>query len=282
MIRLLLAALLLAAAPVLGTAQAQVAPPHPGEPGGEPVDVELALGIDVSGSVDPEEARLQREGYIAAFRHPQIIQAIQSGILGRIAVSYFEWAGFGHMRVIADWTLIHDEASANAFADILSGNPPQRAYRTAISDAIDYAAGSFDGNGFDGQRRVIDLSGDGPNNHGNLVTQARDRAVAQGITINGLPIVNDRPSPSGRLQIANLDLYYQDCVIGGPRAFVVVANDFIDFARAVKRKLFLEIAGLQPAEPVLPTLVPAQLRQQPRTSPPCNIGEMRRMEWWDN
>lgn len=272
--------LLLAAFTFSAPAVAQVAPPITREAGGEPVDLELALGVDVSGSIDWEEAELQRRGYVDAFRHPQIIEAIQSGMLGRIAVTYYEWAGFGHMKVIADWTLVEDEATAHAFADKLAETRPRPASRTAISDAIDFAAGIFDGNGFDGQRRVIDLSGDGPNNHGELVTLARDRAVAQGITINGLPIVNDRPSPSGRPPLKDLDLYYRDCVIGGPRAFMVVANDFIDFARAVRRKLFLEIAGLMPEPHLEPVLMPAQLQQQERIAPPCDIGEKLRQRWW--
>ncbi|MBT5047990.1 MAG: DUF1194 domain-containing protein, partial [Rhodospirillaceae bacterium] len=164
-----------------------------------PVDLELALGIDVSGSVDEEEAVLQRNGYIAAFRHPSIVDAIQHGGLGRIAVSYYEWAGFGHMKIIAPWTLIKDKATADGFADLLTREQPETARRTAIAAAISFGADYFDGNGFAARRRVLDISGDGPNNWGELVNVARDRAVARGITINGLPIVNDRPSYSGRM-----------------------------------------------------------------------------------
>lgn len=238
-----------------------------------PVDLELALGIDVSGSVDDEEAMLQRQGYIAAFRHPDVIRAIEEGMLGRIAVGYYEWAGYGHMRVIAGWTEIGDAKTANAFADVLTLNPPETAYRTAIASAIDFAALWFDRNGFEGTRRAIDISGDGPNNWGGPVTRARDRAVEQGITINGLPIVNNRPGPSGWPQIPNLDLYYRDCVIGGPGAFIVVANSFEEFAVAVRRKLITEIAGLDPPDPPA-RLVPVQLRPG-RAAPPCDIGERR-------
>jgi hypothetical protein len=213
-----------------------------------PVDLELALGIDVSRSIDVEEARLQREGYIAAFRHARVIEAIKSGMLGRIAVMYYEWGGFGYLKVIADWTLIEDQATAHAFADALTLAPLGTARRTTISAAIDFGVSVLDGNGFEGTRRVIDLSGDGPNNLGELVTRARDRAVAEGVTINGLPIMNDRPSFSGWPPLPNLDLYYRDCVIGGPRAFLVVASDFLDFARAVRRKLVLEIADLAPGD----------------------------------
>lgn len=244
----------------------------------EAVDLELALGVDVSGSIDAEEALLQRQGYIAAFSHPQVIDAIRYGPLGRIAVAYYEWAGFGHMKIIADWTVVHDKASADVFVEKLRNPPPQRAHRTAISDAIEFAVPFFDRNNFDGARRVLDLSGDGANNFGRLVTEARDVAVAEGITINGLPIVNNRPSRYGGPAIPDLDLYYEDCVIGGPGAFIVVARDFVDFATAVRRKLILEIAGLQPAprprsEPVSSAgLVPIQAR----SAPPCDIGERMR------
>lgn len=250
-----------------------------------PVDLELALGIDVSGSVDEEESVLQRNGYIAALRHPSIVDAIQHGRLGRIAVSYYEWAGFGHMKIIAPWTLIKDKKTANDFADLLTREEPETARRTAIAAAITFGTDYFDRNGFFARRRVLDISGDGPNNWGELVHMARDRALARGITINGLPIVNYRPSFSGRIPMANLDLYYRDCVIGGPGAFYIVANDFKDFARAVLRKLVLEIAGLQPKRPALRHSqrrsllihVAGKPAGANRTAPPCNAGE--RMRW---
>ncbi len=254
------------------------------------VDLELALGIDVSGSVDDEEAILQRNGYIAAFRHPSIIDAIQHGTRGRIAVSYYEWAGFGHMKIIAPWTLIQDKASAGAFATALTAEGPETARRTAIAAAISFGAGYFDRNGFAGKRRVLDISGDGPNNWGDRVDSARDLAVARGITINGLPIVNDRPSFSGRLPMQNLDLYYRDCVIGGPGAFYVIAKDFKDFARAVLRKLVLEIAGRQPAAPMPrragslhrnKLLVLIAGRAAKRVAPPCDAGERMRWRRWE-
>ena len=251
------------------------------------VDLELALGIDVSGSVDEEEAILQRNGYIAAFRHPSIVDAIKHGALGRIAVFYYEWAGFGHMKTIAPWTLIEDKESADAFANILTRDQPETARRTAIAAAISYGARSFDANGFAGKRRVLDISGDGPNNWGERVDTARDWAVTRGITINGLPIVNDRPSFFGRPPMKDLDLYYRDCVIGGPGAFYVVAKDFKDFARAVLRKLILEIANREPAgseyrqTTAVPTnslLLPvSETRRTDRTAPPCDAGE--RMRW---
>lgn len=231
----------------------------------EPVDLELALGIDVSGSVDDEEARLQREGYIAAFRHPDVIRAIQGGFLQRIAVAYYEWAGYGHHRVIAGWTMIDGAAAANAFADKLTLEPPQTASRTAIASAIEFSVTWFEGNDFEGTRRVVDISGDGPNNWGNYVTVSRDKAIAAGVTINGLPIINDRPGPSGWSQMRDLDLYYRNCVIGGPGAFIVVANTFEDFATAVRRKLILEISGRTPPARLMPA--------QARIAPPCDSGE---------
>jgi len=256
-----------------------------------PVDLELALGIDVSGSVDEEEAMLQRNGYIAAFRHPSVIDAIRSGPLGRIAVTYYEWAGFGHMKTVAPWTVISDKASANAFASLLTVEPPETARRTAIAAAIVFGAGSFDGNGFAGRRRVLDISGDGPNNWGGRVDEARDLAVARGITINGLPIVNDRPSFFGLPAMKDLDLYYRDCVIGGPGAFYVVAKDFKDFARAVLRKLILEIAGRPPAGPMmrwaaspgnrLLVRVADRLSAPARVAPPCDAGEWPRFQRFD-
>lgn len=237
------------------------------------VDLELALGIDVSRSIDAGEARLQRQGYIQAFRDPELIEAIETGILGRIAVGYYEWAGYGHADIIVDWMVIDSTASANAFADRLQQDLPLSASRTSISGAIEFAQPWFDDNGFEGTRRVIDISGDGPNNWGNLVTTARDQAVASGITINGLPILDPGGGPFSRFNIANLDLYYRDCVIGGTGAFLVVAADFNDFARAVRRKLVLEIAGLHPTprQHFGPSKVQAD--RQAQISPPCNVGE---------
>lgn len=249
---------------------------------GMEVDLELALGIDISRSVDAEEAQLQRQGYIDAFRHPSVIGAIQHGPLGRIAVSYYEWSGLTEVNLVADWTLIHDQRTAHAFADLLARDTPAVGRRTGIANGINFAVGHFDDNAFTARRRVIDISGDGPNNHGELVTFARDRAVARRITINGLPIMNDKPSPSGRPPLKNLDLYYRDCVIGGPGAFYVISNDFKDFARAVLRKLVIEIANLTPARKAPRKLLIRAALRPARTAPPCDIGETLRQQWWDN
>lgn len=214
-----------------------------------PVDLELVLAVDVSGSIDAEEAKLQRQGYVAALAHPQVIEAIESGPIGQIAIAYFEWANYRHQRMVAEWTLVGDRASAEALAGTVAEAPLVSAHWTSISGAIDFAVGLFDDNGYQGLRRVVDISGDGYNNNGRPVQIARDEAVAAGITINGLPIVNDRPNPWGSAPAADLDLYFQNHVIGGPGAFVIVAEDFTDFARAILAKLILEIAGTPSAEP---------------------------------
>ena len=221
-----------------------------------PVDLELVLAVDISGSVDELEAQLQREGYIAALRHPHVIEAIQGGMFRRIAATYVEWAGDHYQHTMLDWTLLEDGAGAHGFADALAETPLMTAHWTSISGAIDYGAALFDNNGFDGVRRVIDISGDGYNNRGRRVELARDEAVAAGITINGLPIVNDRANPWGGSPPKDLDLYYEERVIGGPGAFIVVAKDYTSFASAILSKLLLEIAGATPSESALAAAVP--------------------------
>lgn len=233
-----------------------------------PVDLELVLAVDVSGSIDEEEARLQRDGYVAAIADPKVVAAITGGMLGRIAVTYFEWAGEGWQSPVLDWRVIRDQASASAFAAELAKVQINAGPWTSISSAIDFAVPRFAENDYDGTRRVIDISGDGANNSGRLAPVARDDAVRRGVIINGLPIVNDRMNISRR-PIPNLDLYYRNCVIGGPGAFIVVAHDFRDFARAIRRKLILEIAGV--AVPPRPKLI----RAAARIAPPCDIGERR-------
>ena len=245
----------------------------------EPVDLELVLAVDVSRSIDEGEARLQREGYIRAFRDPQVLRAIQHGILGRIAVAYVEWAGVGHWRLVAGWHLIEGSEGAEAFIARLAEQPPVAAMRTSISGGIEFSLRQFDGNGFEGTRRVIDVSGDGPNNDGFLVTELRDKAIAAGVTINGLPIMDAGGGIYSWYNIPDLDLYYENCVIGGPGAFIVTADGFANFADAVRKKLILEIAGRARAEP--PRLILAQARSEARIPPPCDIGEMLRSQQED-
>ncbi len=236
------------------------------------VDLELVLAADISESMDIEEAALQRHGFAQAIRSPEVIAAIRSGRLGRIAVAYIEWAGDGYQNTLVDWTEVGDENSAAAFAEAVEWSTPRTATWTSISTAIRYAARSFQGNGFRGERRIIDISGDGPNNKGAYVVDARDRAVADGIVINGLPIVNDRPNPYGYPVLPNLDLYYEDCVIGGPGSFIVTADGFKDFARAIRIKMVLEIADVAPPNPLLRSVA-----QRPR--PPCDAGEQQLRGW---
>ena len=239
-----------------------------------PVDLLLALAVDVSRSVDDEEARLQRQGYIQAFRDPEVVAASRSGMLGRVAVGYFEWAGEGNNVTASDWTLIEDAAGAAAFADSLGLKPPQPMLWTSISGAIDYALPWLEKSDFDATRKVIDISGDGPNNSGDLVVPARDRAIAAGVTINGLPIMDQGVGMYSAYNIRNLDLFYRDCVIGGPGAFLIVAENFNYFARAVRRKLILEIANrVPPPDAPRARFLPAQAGPDNRASPPCNVGE---------
>jgi hypothetical protein len=241
------------------------------------VDLVLALAVDVSLSIDETEARLQREGYIAAFRDPAVIGAIGSGMLGRIAVGYFEWAGDGSIRVVADWTLVEGRASAHAFADILRRASPSPAFWTSISGALSFALPWLRDNAFEGTREVIDISGDGPNNSGARVTAARDAAIGAGVTINGLPILDDGMGPNSAFYIEDLDLFYRNCVIGGPGAFLVVAKNFTDFGRAIKRKLILEIANRAP--PPRTRIVLASGAPPRRLGPPCTIGEQIRLNF---
>ncbi len=212
----------------------------------EPVDLELVLAIDVSGSVDPEEARLQRDGYVGALTNPKVQAAIHGGPYGRIAVAYVEWAGDSFQRIVVPWTLLSDPTSIEAFASSVAESPISSAQWTSISGAIDFCARLFEDNGFEGTRRVIDVSGDGVNNRGRPVDWARDQAVAAGITINGLPILNDRPNPWGGSPTLDLDGYYRDHVIGGPGAFLVPAVNFEAFADAILAKLLLEVSGRTP------------------------------------
>ncbi len=232
------------------------------QPAEMPVDVELVIAVDVSLSMDTAEQTLQRQGYVRAFLDPKVLGAIASGLQGRIAVAFVEWAGVTSQRVLVDWTLVDGEAAAAALSARLAALPLDRRRRTSISGAIDYAAALFDDNGYRGLKRVIDVSGDGPNNQGDLVTAARDRAVGRGIVINGLPFVGSSNGSFSMWDIPDLDLYYADCVVGGPGSFSLPVHDASEFASAIRQKLVLEIAG-----PLPPRLTEAE----PRV--PCDIGE---------
>ncbi len=209
-----------------------------------PVDLELVLAVDVSGSVDGWEAQQQREGYVAAIADPSVVRAIASNIYGRIAVAYVEWSGSDQQQVLMPWRVIGNGEEAQAFASELAEQPVTRMMYTSISQAIDFSVPLFEENGFVGDRRVIDISGDGPNNRGRPLEEARAAALAQGIIINGLPILNDRPQPwaGPTPRQMNLDRYYAEQVIGGPGSFTVVAEDYTAFKEAILTKLILEIA----------------------------------------
>jgi len=241
---------------------------------GMPVDVELVLAVDVSYSMDPEEQELQREGYIAAITSPEFMGALRQGMHAKVAMTYFEWAGSHHTQVIVPWRLIDNPETADGFAADIARAKYTRASRTSVSTALLFGASLFDSSGFRGMRRVIDVSGDGVNNNGPPVTVARDEVLAKGITINGLPIMLKRPITSS-MDIDNLDVYFEDCVIGGPGAFVIPIRQREQFKEAIRTKLILEVAGLT----LQPRVVPAAARAL-RIS--CTIGEQIWRERWGN
>jgi hypothetical protein len=194
------------------------------------------------------ELEIQRRGYAEAIASAEVVDAILNGPEGRVALTYMEWAGAASQRVVVDWTLIGSQADARAFAAMLTARFDVNLSRTSISGAIDAAVTRFDGNGFAGWRQVIDVSGDGPNNHGRPVEMARDAALARGIVINGLPLMTDE-GMGRQWHLADLDRYYRDCVIGGPTAFVIPVTDWSEFARAVRQKLVLELVHRPPDDP---------------------------------
>ncbi|WP_292154682.1 DUF1194 domain-containing protein, partial [Mesorhizobium sp.] len=208
----------------------------------EPVDVELVLAVDVSLSMSPAELEIQRRGYAAALTDDNVLKAIADGVHGKIAVTYVEWAGTRWQRVVVPWTAIANRADAERVVAQMNARPPDSARRTSISGALAFGSDLFAESGFQGTKRVIDVSGDGPNNQGAPVDITRDEVVRQGITINGLPLMT-RGGYGGAFDVANLDRYYSDCVIGGPGAFMIPVNDWTQFPEAIRRKLVLELAG---------------------------------------
>jgi len=239
------------------------------------VDLQLVLAVDASGSVDQIRFDLQKRGYVAAFRHARVLQAIRSGPNQAIAVTMVQWTGPMMQVQVAEWSAVGDEPSAAAFAAAIERVPRQLfGGGTSISGAIDFSATLFPKSPFRAPRRVIDVSGDGSNNSGPLVTLVRDDVVASGITINGLPIMLKRPN-SFTMDLEHLDVYYEDCVIGGPGAFVIPIRERSQFKEAIRTKLVLEVAGRTPEGRV----IPAQGRA-PRIS--CTIGEQMWRERWGN
>ena len=211
----------------------------------EEVDVALVLAVDVSFSMDLDELALQRNGYIEAFRSKQLHEAIGKGAIGKIAVTYFEWAGGNFQHIVKPWTIIDSPQSAMAFAEELGEAQTRRGRRTSISAAIDLGVALLEQANVTPLRKVIDISGDGANNDGRAVTTARDEAGAKGISINGLPVMLKQAS---YFDIDNLDVYYQDCVVTGIGAFVIPIRERHQFVDATRTKLVREIAEL-PAEP---------------------------------
>lgn len=250
----------------------------------EPVDVELVLAVDVSLSMSPDELAIQRDGYVAALTDQGVIDAIQSGMHGKIAVTYVEWAGATTQRIIVPWTVIATREDAEQFASKLSATPPNSARRTSIAAALQFGSDLFAESGFRGFKRVIDISGDGPNNQGAPVHLMRDRVVEQGIIINGLPLMTNGGLASP-YDVTDLDRYYQDCVIGGPGAFLVPVNSWAQFPEAIRRKLVLELAGASSPEWArFEAEHPPVIRVQDERGFDCMIGEKmwRDRTWrWD-
>lgn len=241
--------------------------------------MELVLAVDVSRSMSPRELEIQRRGYAEALVSDEVLQAIARGFTGRIALTYMEWAGSGSTRVVVDWTMISERGDAERVAAALMAHMPTALRRTSISGAIDTAAKQFANNGFTSYRQVIDVSGDGPNNDGRPVVAARDAAVSQGIVINGLPLMTT-DGFGGMWHLDDLDLYYLNCVVGGPGAFVIPVRDWGAFTDAVRRKLVLDIAGL----PSVATPGAAPARDAAPADHDCLIGERiresnRRWDW---
>lgn len=250
-----------------------VAPSVAQRPSGERVDLELVLAVDISLSMDFDELRVQRDGYIAAFRDPDLQALMLSGRHKRIAVTYFEWAGRSVQKEIVPWTIVDSPEAANTVAHILEKAPISRERMTSISAALDYAGDLLASSPYKGERRVVDISGDGPNNAGRMVTLARDDLVAKGIVINGLPIMMKHGGTV--FDIAQLDIYYEDCVTGGPDSFVINIRSLEEMQPAIRRKLAMEVAGL--VTDARPRILRAQFSPgasattQPRID--CTIGE---------
>jgi len=209
-----------------------------------PVDLQLVLAVDVSRSIDEVEAELQRRGYIEALTNDRVIDAILSGEHRRIALCYTEWAGTHYQVVVIDWTVIDSAAAARRFAEKLAEAPRTSQSWTAVGAALAHAGQRFENSGLVAKRRVIDVSGDGRTNDGPPAEIVRDKLVAQGIVINGLPVMMNRTN-FGRPPDLMLDKYYEESVIGGPGSFMIVADNFDHFSRAVRTKLVREISSAE-------------------------------------
>jgi hypothetical protein len=234
------------------------------------VDLELILAVDVSRSMDSDEQRVQRNGYVTAFRTPEILQAIQSGAYGRIAVTYMEWSSSYYQMTLVPWTIIANKADIDKFTAALAAAPITTDSRTSISNALLYAQDYFRKATVATDRRTIDVSGDGANNDGVPLVPVRDRLVADGITINGLPILVRPSNIFGAYGTIGLDEYYKACVTGGPGSFVIPIAEINEFEPAIRRKLILEIASNQPQ------VLPAAILAPPTPNVDCAAAEAQR------
>jgi Mg-chelatase subunit ChlD len=231
------------------------------------LDLALVLAVDISSSMETEEQTLQRMGFVEAFRSSLVHEVIKNGPAGRIAVTYVEWSGAKDQTILVPWMVIDGPEKARSFADNLSGKPTRQAGMTSISAAIDFSRELFVDVGKIAARRVIDISGDGPNNDGRRVALARDETIAEGIVINGLPIMFERTM--GSPEMDGLDAYYRECIIGGVGSFMIPLHDPEQFAMVIRTKIMREIAGL---EETSPKVVPAQATMN------CVTGERRKSE----
>jgi hypothetical protein len=220
----------------------------------EAVDLLLVLAADVSRSIDTAKFQLQRDGYAAAITDRRVLNVIRSGPNHQIAVCFVEWSGVGAQKLVIDWTIVRDDASAREFSAQIAEAPRSFSDRTSISGGIEFAMAQFARAPYDAKRRTIDVSGDGTNNSGREVSAARDDALADGVTINGLVILSDRPlawnadhtNPPG-----GLEKYYRDNVVGRSGAFVMAAENFESFGQAIINKMIAEIAVVPDSRPEL-------------------------------
>jgi hypothetical protein len=215
----------------------------------ETVDLLLVLAADVSRSIDDGEFNLQRKGYAAAMTDPRVLRAIAGGRNHAIAITFIEWSGASDQNVVVDWTVVRDEEAAGGIAATMIAAPRSFLGRTSISAAIDYSLERLAAAPPQSEKRIIDVSGDGTNNSGRPVTEARDQAVASGVTINGLAIINTQANPGYAFHTqppGGLPKYFEENVIGGPGAFLLQVENFDTFAEAITRKLVTEIAGAPP------------------------------------
>ena len=235
------------------------------------VDLELVIAVDISYSMEAEELALQREGYAQALVSKEFLQALRNGPRGRMAIAYFEWSAWSDQKVIVPWRVIEGPESADAVASEIMKAPIRRGSRTSISGAISFAIPLFAENPYPGLRRVLDISGDGPNNNGPPVTGMRDEALAKGMTINGLPIMMKEPS-SPWTDIKSLDVYYENCVTGGPGSFVLPIKDRNQIKDAIRTKLVLEVSSQTPEWKTVPVV------EEQRVN--CLVGEKMYHDRW--